>query len=171
MATEKTGTTKVPNGKKPPGRNAWEESPIQAERRGYGTCKVWVDRWAIDPTTGKRVRLILHKLPGKGKIPLKVIQDAVRKVAACRAWRNGSRGWQPGVTHGRLAQPDTGLRHERVVNRPFDPRLPLCLEALLPFATSSTGWFLGLLRVEADDLGAWSRENRSWPICGSRRHP
>jgi len=67
-----------------------KSTPKKAGRKQIdplGPAKVFVDRWEIDPTTGKRVRLTLHRLPGKGKIPLKVIQAAVRKVKLMEAAR------------------------------------------------------------------------------------
>ena len=63
-------TTKKSNGKKPAKQKDAVTRP----------ATVWVDRWAIDPFTGKKFRLILHKLPGKGKIDPKLIEAAVIKV-------------------------------------------------------------------------------------------
>ena len=40
----------------------------------------WPGVWVTDPETGERFRLFLRRLPGKGKIPLKDIRAAVRKV-------------------------------------------------------------------------------------------
>jgi hypothetical protein len=74
--TKKGGTLKKPGGKKPP--NGKAASRRKDERIRSAT--VWVDRWAIDPITGERFRLILHRLPGKGKIDPKVIREAVIKV-------------------------------------------------------------------------------------------
>jgi hypothetical protein len=76
MATaKKTGTTKKLSGRKPPGKKVAKRKDGPME-----PAKVWVDRWAFDPIAGQKFRLILHKLPGKGNIPPKVIRDAVRKV-------------------------------------------------------------------------------------------
>jgi hypothetical protein len=76
MATaKKTDTGTKAGGKKPTGKKAAKRTEDVT-----GPATVWVDRWVTDPTTGKKVRLILHRLPGKGKIPRKAIREAVRKV-------------------------------------------------------------------------------------------
>src|SRR5206468_329237 len=50
--------------------------------------------WVTDPFTGKKFQLILHKLPGKGKINPKVLRDAVIKV------RDKRRGHATGTVSG-----------------------------------------------------------------------
>jgi hypothetical protein len=67
------------NAKKKPGVKKGKK-PGKREVDVTGPAKVWIDRWTIDPITGKKFRLILHKLPGKGKIDPKLIEAAIVKV-------------------------------------------------------------------------------------------
>ena len=80
-------TTRKAGSKKPTTTNGTvKKSPKKAKPSAFK----WPGVWVTDPETGERFRLFLRRLPGKGKIPLKDIRAAVRKVRDERLAREGA---------------------------------------------------------------------------------
>lgn len=70
-------TAKKIGPKRPAGKNGAVKKP---PKKAKPSAFKWPGVWVTDPETGERFRLFLRRLPGKGKIPLKDIRAAVRKV-------------------------------------------------------------------------------------------
>lgn len=85
-------TTRKTGSKKPTAKNgAVKKAPKKSKPSVYK----WPGVWVTDPETGEKFQLLLNRPLGGGKIPLKDIRAAVRKVRDERLAREKAGGTAP----------------------------------------------------------------------------